>query len=251
MLSPRSVTGVDETSRFVRTLVNDSESNLFNLRNGFSSVLRAHERMRAKGQKLANVMKVFAERETPGVKACLVAAAETVTEVEKLRKEMQDRVNLKCREPLGMYASICDGVLDDLKVREVAIRKEQEKQLQLDRIQVRESGNRTKINQGHIELSGASHEATTSSLALTDTVERFELKKVTDIKSCMQEFVYSQMQFHAKSLEIYTDLMALINSTDFDADVDDVCDRIRPQAPKEGLAGNGSASRRPTMTAQR
>ncbi|KAI9188695.1 hypothetical protein H9P43_000116 [Blastocladiella emersonii ATCC 22665] len=239
MLSPRNTAGIDETSRFVRALVNDTESNVLNLRNGFASLLRAQERMRAKGNKLSNVMKVFAERETPGVKSCLTATAEGIAEVEKLRKEMQDRIDVKCREPLGMYASICDGVLDDLKVREVAIRKEQEKQSALDRIQVRDSGNRTKLSQGQIELSGANHEANTSSLALTDTVERFELKKVNDIRTCLSEFMYSQMQFHAKSLEIMTDLMALVNATDFDNDVDDVCDRIRPAPPKE--------QRRPSM----
>ncbi|KAI9222011.1 FAM92 protein [Blastocladiella britannica] len=235
MLSPRlvGVGGVDETSRYVRSFVNDTETNLLNMRSALASVLRAHERQRAKGHKLANVLKVFAERETPNIKHALQCAAEGIVEVEISRKEMQDRVDAKCRDPLATYASICDGVLDDLKVRELAIKKEQEKQVALDRVNMSQATNRTRISQGQIELSGASHEATTSSFALTETVERFQVKKVNDVKSCLQEYMYSQMQFHAKSLEIMTDLMALVNSTDFDADVDEICDKIRPAAPKE------------------
>ncbi|KAJ1507934.1 hypothetical protein HMI56_007539, partial [Coelomomyces lativittatus] len=154
-----------------------------------------------------------------------------------------DRVNLKSREPLGLYGSICDGVLDDLKVRETAIRKEYEKQLALDRLQVRDTANRTRISQGQIELSGANHEANTSSMALAETIERFELKKIGDIKSCLQEFIYSQLQFNAKSLEVLSDLMSQVNSTDFDIDLEEVCEKVRPPAPISTLKDRRMSTR--------
>lgn len=218
----------DETSRFVRALVNETEDNMISLRNGLSSFIKHNDELHHKSIKMSNIMRVFAEKETSGLKSCLLATADGLCEMERYRKEMLDRINLKSREPLGMYASICDNVLDDLKVREQSIKKEFDKQLALDRLQVRDITTKNKLSQ-RIELSGANHEAMTSTVALAETVERFEMKKISDLKCALQELVYSQMLYSAKSLEILSDIMGLINSTDFDLDLDEVCEKVKPK----------------------
>ncbi|KAI9144626.1 FAM92 protein [Paraphysoderma sedebokerense] len=228
-----AVKGQDEVSRFVRQLVDRTEENMAELKDAFGGLLRNHERLKQKSLKLALVLKTYADQESPNVKMALNSVAEGIQELEKNRKWMQDRIDIKSREPLGLYSAICKGVMDDLKVRELALKKEVDKQQALDKIQVKDGNNRTRISQGQIELAGANHEANHSHVALAETVERFELKKINDIKSCLQELLYSEMVYHAKALEILTDTMAHLSSIDMEMDVEEIQQKVRPNQKRE------------------
>ncbi|KAG5459845.1 MAG: hypothetical protein BJ554DRAFT_8184 [Olpidium bornovanus] len=74
------------------------------------------------------------------------------------------------------------AVKGELKLRDAAIKREQQKKAQLDSIAIRDAGNRHKITQHQLELTGAAHEVTHSNLSLLDTVQKFEMQKIDDIK---------------------------------------------------------------------
>ncbi|KAL7750825.1 hypothetical protein RI367_003782 [Sorochytrium milnesiophthora] len=199
------------------------------LRKAVSAYVRHQELLRKKALNLGNVLKKFGDRESPTVRMALVGMADVINEMETSRKWMTDRVDTKTKMPLKLYGAICKGLKEELNSREQAIRREQDKQTALDRLQLQNSGSRHRLSQGQIELAGASHEANQSRVALSETVEKFELQKMNDIKSTLQEWMYSQMAYHARQLEILTQAMNDLASVNFEEDLDEICDKVRPR----------------------
>jgi hypothetical protein len=52
-----------------------------------------------------------------------------------------------------------------------------------------------------------------------ENVERFHTRKTNDVKDILFEIIYSEMQYHAKSLEILSNLQNGIFAMDMDSDV--------------------------------
>ncbi len=55
-----------------------------------------------------------------------------------------------------------------------------------------------KISQSQLQLAQAAQDVSHSSAALSDNVEKFQSKKIEDIKSILFEIIYSEVQYHAK-----------------------------------------------------
>jgi ArsR family metal-binding transcriptional regulator len=73
------------------------------------------------------------------------------------------------------------------------------------------------------------------SSALADSVEKFYTKKITDIQSILHEFIYSEIQFHAKgkkfsltkALEILSNIDSGMFSMNMESDIYEIKEKLR------------------------
>eukprot|EP00158_Paraphelidium_tribonemae_P001733 Partr_v1_DN24742_c0_g1_i5_m37296 len=118
---------------------------------------------------------------------------------------------------------------DDVKNRDTAVEKEQKKRLELDNATIKDSGNRAKITKSQLDLDNASTELSSVHTSFSANVERFQSKKTNDMRTVLFELIYSEMQYHSKSLEILSNLQNGIFAMDLDGDVAEVRDRVSQQ----------------------
>ncbi|KAJ3043626.1 hypothetical protein HK097_001700 [Rhizophlyctis rosea] len=216
-----------------------------NLRSTLAGYTRNQERLRRKSLKLALILKLFSENEATNLSAVLQGVSDLLTDREKERSACAERIKMMSQGPLKLYAvristaqmqlifilhfknspkpetqMICKGMRAEVKLRETARDKEQKQQQNLDRVMIKEAGNRTKITQSQMELAGASHEVQRATAGLVDSVQRFESKKRADIQSCLGEMIWSEIQYHSRALEILTNAHQLLYETDLEADLE-------------------------------
>ena len=99
---------------------------------------------------MAESLKNFADYETPNVKNTLEQLAYAIETLEQHRKLMQDRIDVRALQPLDLYRVICQGVKDELKIRENALSKETKKLNALEKAAVKTRNSRTRVIQVRI-----------------------------------------------------------------------------------------------------
>lgn len=224
LLSP---TVTDDRARYVSQLVHETEKNMASMKKALSGYIGNQEKLRNRSLKLAVALKSYANGETPCIKEALNGMAEHLQELQKHRKYMQDRLEIRAREPLGVYKNMSKAVRMELKMRDSALKREQQKKVQLDSIAIRDAGNRSKITQHQLELTGAATEVTHSNMSLLDTVQKFELQKIDDLKIFLNEFIYSEMQYHCRALEVLSAAKDHLDSVDMTEDLQFIRDHLR------------------------
>ncbi|KAJ3089041.1 hypothetical protein HK102_007336, partial [Quaeritorhiza haematococci] len=217
----------DEKLRFIIKDVHLTEKNMANLKNLMAGYVRNQDRIRRKSLKLAFHLKSFGDCEATHLNKALSMVADKLREREKVRESMTARHTNACQEPLGIYSG-------ELKNREQAMEKEQKKQLQLDRTLIRDSANRTRVNQTQLELTSANQELTHATALLVESVEQFEAQKRVDLGNCLEEFLWSEMMFHAKALELLSSAHQQLPKTDLKADLKEINERINLAASRPG-----------------
>eukprot|EP00158_Paraphelidium_tribonemae_P001731 Partr_v1_DN24742_c0_g1_i3_m37294 putative family with sequence similarity 92, member A1 len=228
-MSGASIKGSDDKARFVLKSLYDTEKNMANFKKALDSLLKTEEKLRGKRLKLALALKGFSESEQPNLRKALLNTAESVVDMEEYRKYMHDRIESKTSEPLKMYKVLCKSLRDDVKNRDTAVEKEQKKRLDLDNATIKDSGNRAKITKSQLDLDNASTELSSVHTSFSANVERFQSKKTNDMRTVLFELIYSEMQYHSKSLEILSNLQNGIFAMDLDGDVAEVRDRVSQQ----------------------
>jgi len=216
----------DEKLRFIAKEIDSTEKQMLALRRVLGGYVRNQNRLAKKSYKFATVLDRFADTEAPELSDMLSNIAEKFKERERLRESMACRITRMTQEPLAIYDKMCGKVKKELKTREVVREKFAQKQNLLDKVIVNESGNRAKINQSQMELSAASQDVHHTTNQLVDSVNRFEVLKRRDLKTCLSDLVWNEMSFHAKALEGLTKLHADINMRELENDLDEIQVRI-------------------------
>ncbi|KAI9343898.1 FAM92 protein [Zopfochytrium polystomum] len=221
----------DKKSQTISTLVRTSERNIGSLQTVMAGYLRNQERLRKKSVKMSGLVKAFASMETPQFGEMLACFAEMLIEREKERDKMIERIQVLSEEMLKVYPALCHKLKEELRTRDAALEKEAKKQQQLDKVLTKESGNRPKISQSQMELAGASHEVAHATGSVLESTARFEVKKREDIQSCFREFLWSEIQFHASSLEIASHYHKLLAEYSFGDDAEDIQAKLESTSP--------------------
>ena len=73
-----------------------------------------------------------------------------------------------------------------------------------------------------MELASASQDVLNSTSNLSADMFNFEARKVHDLKNCLNDLIYAQLKYHAKSLEILTAAHAILLEGNFDNDLEEV-----------------------------
>ncbi|KAJ3333755.1 hypothetical protein HDU76_004251 [Blyttiomyces sp. JEL0837] len=208
----------DPRTQFVINLVRNTEKNVGKLQAVFAGYLRNQERLRRKSLKMSTLLKAYSDTETSQFKALLQCYSGMLAEVEKEREKMMERMQALTEGPLKMYPAICSKVKEEARTRENALDKEMKKQQQLDKVMMKDSGNRPKISQSQMELAGATHEVSHATNSLLDSVRKFEVKKRDDLKASLSEAIWSEMNYHARVLEILGVYHQEIGNINFEED---------------------------------
>ncbi|KAJ3020671.1 hypothetical protein HKX48_000400 [Thoreauomyces humboldtii] len=225
----------EEGNRFIHTVIKETERNMAGLRNTLAGYLRNQERVRRKSLKLAVVLKMFSETEAPSLAEVLAGVSEKLTERELARENAMQRITLLSQDPIKLYSMICGRMKNEVKAREAAMKKEQQKQENLDKVVIKDGQNRSKINQLQLELTTAHQDTRTATTTLMDSMHRFEVEKRADLQKSLGQFIWNEMNFHAQALEILGEAHQLLLSEDIvELDLEDIEERILP-APSSPL----------------
>ncbi|KAI8846209.1 FAM92 protein-domain-containing protein [Chytridium lagenaria] len=218
--------GADRKTQAILSLVRETDKNVGNVRAVLDGYLRNHERLRQKSIKMSLVLKSFSDASSPEMIRMLDAFAGMLTEREKERERMIERIHYVSGYPLKSYTAICQKLRDEVKSREVAIDREHKKQQQLDKIMIKESNNRPKISQVQMELITATHDVSEATEHLMESVRKFEDQKRLDMKASLSELIWSEISYHARSLEILSKYHQILGDIDFENDGNYVDDYV-------------------------
>ncbi|XP_055891366.1 CBY1-interacting BAR domain-containing protein 1-like [Biomphalaria glabrata] len=220
----------EKQSKVIQDRISHIEQHLSQLCSLASSYTRKTAKLRDKGDLIAKEFLEFSEYEkwNPSLSAGMAKFAENVSAVQDYREAEIKRLEVKIISPLVHYGLLCKQTKNDLKSAFSAIDAEVTQKKKLETIKSKNPGDRLKILMSESTLQRVSLEATRSSKALEQQVDKFEEKKLKDLKKIMREFATIEMHFHAKALEIYTQTCQALESIDPDADLEEFRHQLRP-----------------------
>ncbi|XP_077982222.1 CBY1-interacting BAR domain-containing protein 1-like [Glandiceps talaboti] len=218
----------ENQSKFVQSRIDNIEKHYADLCQEIAAYTRKTARVRDKGDLVAKSVLQYADTETPSLKTGLTGFAECMSSVQDYRNAQIDRLERKVITPLTLYGTECKHAKTDLKASFSAYDKEQKQQKKLETVRMKNPSDRHTISQAESELQKASVDATRSTKALEDEMDRFEKKKMQDITNILKDFVQVEMVFHAKALEVYSQAFQCLQSISEDDDLEEFRNSLRP-----------------------
>jgi hypothetical protein len=172
--------------------------------NDIGSVSRKNGRLRDKYDELAKTCMEYAGVELGSLKQSLTSFAEHISAVQDYRQAQIDRLEQKVLTPLLTYGTEVKHTQTDLNGSFQARRRELKQQSQLETLRNKSPADRHTITQAEVELQKRSLDVARTTRTLEETIDKFETKKVQDLKKCLLDFVKIHVLFHSKALEMYT-----------------------------------------------
>ena len=160
--------------------------------------------LRDKGDKLVKAINDFASSENGTLKNGLEGLAECLTAIENCQQVKIDRIEAKVVKPLLEYDGLCRRAKDELHTSHDIREKEVDKQRSLERVRIRDPTNRRRQAQYDTELQKLKIQRLRASKTSEEYIESFERKRTQEMKSVLGEYVYANMAYHAKALELFT-----------------------------------------------
>ncbi|KAI9002673.1 FAM92 protein-domain-containing protein [Gaertneriomyces semiglobifer] len=223
------VSGSDEATVFIHKTIRDTERNMKSLGSIVAGYVRNQERLHRKTRKLAIVLKSFSETEAPSLATVLEGIADLINEKEDIHQASIQSINANSKEPLRLYPMICNRMKNEIRAMEDTVSKETKKRDTLDRILIKDAANRTRVSQAQLELKSAHQDVTNVSNNVLDSLLRFEGQKRADLRKSLGEMFRTEMNYHARALEILTEAHQLINE-DMSDDMLDIEERCNFQS---------------------
>ncbi|KAH9257159.1 hypothetical protein BASA81_004709 [Batrachochytrium salamandrivorans] len=219
------LTPTQQHTLFVQRTVSTTERGFDVLQKTLEGCVRSNERICKKSLTLASVLSIMAESETQATSTMLESLSRIIKEREMARQGLNARLESLVIAPLKLYGPICTKLKADVKMRKVAMENERRKREQLDNAILKEGGDqstRSKISQSQMELAGATQAVVGSTTALHTSVLTFEQRRREDLKSALSEIMWSEIQFHARSLELLTDAHNILHTANFEKDLEKI-----------------------------
>ncbi|KAI8612964.1 FAM92 protein [Chytriomyces sp. MP71] len=227
----------DGQSHFVHSYIKTTDHHTSKLANCTEGYIRNLERTHKKSVKMGGLIKEYAATEDGEFRDMLGDFGDMLLEKEADRAELIARLQAMCLDPLKMYATLCAKLKDEARTRDAAVSRAQGKQQQLDRAVAREGGNRPRLNQSHMELAGAAREVSVATEALGESVREFEGRKRDVLKGVLSEFLWSEIKYHAKALEILTAHHQKLGDTELAPEHSElVLEKMRKHQPPPSLS---------------
>ncbi|CAG5115955.1 unnamed protein product, partial [Candidula unifasciata] len=219
----------ENQSKVIQDRVTKIEQHLGQLCDIASSYTRKTARLRDKGDLLAKELIGISEVEkwNPTLSTGLAKFAETLSAVQDYREAEVKRLEGKIITPLVNYGLLCKQTKNDLKSAFAARDREVNQKKKLQTLQNKNPADRHKILEA--ELQRASLDASRASKALEQQIDKFEERKLQDLKKILREFVTIEMHFHAKALELYTQSFQTLDHIDPEADLEEFRRQLRPE----------------------
>ena len=216
----------DEISRFVNKFLQDTEKNMSTISKNVDTMVTTEKKARKHNLHFSSALKTSADSELPQTRLALAGISEAIQDIQEYRKIMYNTIEARVQQPLSLYKTFVSKAKDDLKSRESARKRENDKQSLMEKLNIKES-NRAKLAKGHLELAGANHEMFHTSLALAEHIDSLEAKKIEDVRAILKDFLTIQMEFHCRSIEILTDAVGFLDSCEMENDLGEIRERMR------------------------
>jgi len=191
-------------TKFIEESVQKVEKHFGSLCNDIGSVCRKNGRLRDKYDILAKTCMDYSAVEMGSLKHSLTSFAEHISAVQDYRQAQIERLEQKVLSPLMTYGTEVKHTQSDLNVSFQARRRELKQQSQVEALRNKSPADRHTITQAEVELQKRSLDVARTTRTLEETIDKFETKKVQDLKNSLLDFVKIHVLFHAKALEMYT-----------------------------------------------
>eukprot|EP00842_Homolaphlyctis_polyrhiza_P002222 jgi/Hompol1/2/HPOL_000584-RA len=168
----------------------------------------------------------MAENDSQAMSDTSLVMAKMLRAREALRDVMLKRIRGLVVPQLGQYKVLLYEYTilasADLRAHKTLVDKEKKKQDQLNDAMSKDTdGTGTgKINEYQLELAQTSQSLIRSKSAIYNTALAFEKQKREDLKKSLSELIWSEMQFHAKTLETLTEAHQTVQRVDFGPDIE-------------------------------
>ncbi|CAH2285563.1 Hypothetical predicted protein, partial [Pelobates cultripes] len=240
----------DNQTRQIQDSVNNVEKHFGELCQLYAGYVRKTARLRDKADLLVRTVNVYADTETPNLKAGLKNFADEFAKLQDYRQAEVERLEAKVVEPLKSYGAIIKLKREDLKVTLTARNRESKQMAQLEKTRQRNPSDRQIIAEA--ELQRATMDASRISRQLEETIDNFEKQKIIDLKKIFCEFVKIEMLFHGKALEVLTAAYQHIEDIDEEEDLEVFRSSLHPPDFQSRLdivrANSKSGSAKPTLS---
>ncbi|KAI8900309.1 hypothetical protein BC833DRAFT_582273 [Globomyces pollinis-pini] len=209
----------EESIMFLKKNISSTERNAAMLVKALDGYLDCQKRTQSKGIKIGTVLQIIADQSSESIKESLNQVSKYLVENELLRADLQERIQGFSAEPIRAYPMICDRLLNDIKNQKQALLNQRKKREMAENVLLKEGGDNNKsmsrrMSKSQLELADATGMVTLSTDTLQESIYAFEERKHNDIKNCVKEMIYSEMIYHAKSLEVLTKAFEVIDSTE-------------------------------------
>lgn len=196
----------EQQAKFVQERIISVERHFAEMCGTFGSLARKSAGLRDKNDELSKAVKMYADTENVNqtLKTALTEFSSVLATVGDYRDTQVKRIEQKVVNELSQYDGICKHSREEVKATFSAREKELIRKRQLERIRERNPRNRQMITVAETELLKASAEVSRTMKGLEEQINVFEKKKLEDIKSILQDYVLTELSFHAKSIELFT-----------------------------------------------
>lgn len=193
-------------------------------------------KLRDKGDLLHKTVQTYAEGESQSMREGLTVFADCLAAVQDYRDAQVHRLEDNLVESLSVYETKCKQARNDVKNSTTLCTKEVKTFNTLEKAQLQSAGNRSRVSKAQAEFQKASGEANRSLQILRQQMNEFEIQKMRDVKKVFTDFVRGEMEFCARSLEIYTKAYQAVNGINEDQDIDRFNQSLLLKPPTWGSA---------------
>ncbi|XP_062610033.1 GDNF-inducible zinc finger protein 1-like [Saccostrea cucullata] len=209
----------ENQAKFCQARVANAEKYLGSLCEVMGSITRKTARIRDKGDILAKICKDYSDEETVShsLKAGLRFCAENLSVIQDYRHAQVQRLESKVVRPLSDYGNICKQIKAGVKRELDAVKREDKKKTDLQKLRSKNPANTHQIAQSDVER--ARENASIGSKHLEEQMVTFEKRRLHDIKSSMLDYFKVQLVFHAKAIEFYSKCFESMSLIDEERDL--------------------------------
>lgn len=197
-------------------------------------------KLRNRGDELYKAIASYADEEmAPSTKQGLRNFAEYFAAIQDHRDLEVHRLEDKLVEGFSIYETKCKQARNDVKNSSQLCTKEVKSFENLEKTQSKAASNRSRIAKAQAEFQKASGEANRSLRVLREQMGEFESQKIREVKKILSNFVITEMEFLARSLELYSHAYQSITGIKEDEDLEHFNKSMIFQPPSWGSAPGG------------
>ncbi|KAI8909683.1 hypothetical protein EDD86DRAFT_206045 [Gorgonomyces haynaldii] len=212
--SPEQGFNNEQFNTFTKANVKRTDTNMLLLDGAMDAYIRNHMRQYKKSVKLCNVMQQVGQEEFPHLNQSIDQLVQLLNTREHSREQMAARMQLMALEPVRMYSKLCQTMLHQVKEHRHQMDTQKKKRHLAETAALKNTGDlqsKTRIGQAQIELANATEVLSRGNEALYKAKYHFDQQKDKDFKRSIQEFIWTEMAFHCRSLEILTEADHLVS----------------------------------------
>ncbi|CAL4117903.1 unnamed protein product [Meganyctiphanes norvegica] len=193
-------------SKFILERIAKIEKHFSRLCTTFGSYTRRKAKLRDTGDELSKELLDYGETEhlNKTTRQALIETANSVSSVQDYRNLAVEHLSIHVVRELSLYGSNCRKAKEQLKRSFETRQQEINHRQNLERARDCHPHNRQQISIAESKLQKSTHSAIEACTTLEEQMDEFELKKIQDLKRILMEFVQTELAFHVKAVELFT-----------------------------------------------